>query len=102
MLLFVILTNVIYKTELDESGEFKSDYYNSNYLKIAKEKLEKSDNKSKIGIKKDIIKYELYEKYGPYSWQAYIVNNKMEDIIDTYVKSNFNLDEEYFLFSSIT
>lgn len=95
MLLFVILTNVIYKTELDESGEFRSDYYNSNYLKIAKEKLEKSDNKSKIGIKKDIIKYELYEKYGPYSWQAYIVNNKMEDIIDTYVKSNFNLDEEY-------
>lgn len=95
MLLFVILTNVIYKTELDESGKFKSDYYNSNYLKIAKEKLEKSDDKSKIGIKKDIIKYELYEKYGPYSWQAYIVNYKMEDIIDSYVKSNYNLNEEY-------
>lgn len=95
MFLFVILTNVIYKTELDEKGEFKSDYYNSNYLKIAKEKLDKSDDKSGIDIKKDIIKYELYEKYGPYSWQAYIVNNKMEDIIDTYVESNYNLDEEY-------
>lgn len=95
MFLFVILTNVIYKTELDENGEFKSDYYNSNYLKIAKEKLDKSDDENKMNIKKDIIKYELYEKYGPYSWQAYIVNNKMEDIIDTYVKSNFNLNEEY-------
>ena len=95
MFLFVILTNVIYKTELDENGEFKSDYYNSNFLKIAKEKLYKSDNESKTNIKKDIIKYELYEKYGPYSWQAYIVNNKMEDIIDTYVESNYNLDEEY-------
>lgn len=95
MFLFVILTNVIYKTELDENGEFKSDYYNSNYLKIAKEKLEKSDDESKMNIKKDILKYELYEKYGPYSWQAYIVNNKMEDIIDTYVEGNYNLDEEY-------
>lgn len=95
MFLFVILTNVIYKTELDENGEFKSDYYNSNYLKIAKEKLDKSDDENKMDIKKDIIKYELYEKYGPYSWQAYIVNNKMEDIIDTYVESNYNLDEEY-------
>lgn len=95
MFLFVVLTNVIYKTELDENGEFKSDYYNSNYLKNAKEKLDKSDNESKTNIKKDILKYELYEKYGPYSWQAYIINNKMEDIIDTYVKSNYNLDEEY-------
>lgn len=95
MLLFVVFTNIIYKTELDENGEFKSDYYNSNYLKIAKEKLDKSDDENKMDIKKDIIKYELYEKYGPYSWQAYIVNNKMEDIIDTYVESNYNLDEEY-------
>ena len=98
MFLFVILTNVIYKIQLDEKGEFKSDYYNSNYLKLAKKELEnldKNDNERKIALRGDIIKYELYEKYGPYSWQAYIVNNNMDDIIKTYVESNYSIDEEY-------
>ena len=98
MFLFVMLTNVIYKTQLDEKGEFKSDYYNVNYLKLVKKELDnldKDDNERKIDLREDIIKYELYEKYGPYSWQAYIVNNNMEDIIKTFVESDYSLDEEY-------
>jgi len=104
--ILVLLTNIIYKTNLDESGEFKQDIH--NYLKEEIDKLNNLDitnienKKEELSTRKNIMKYEIYEKYGVNSWQAYITDTKLLNIIDGIIESEYgnrkNPDDlDYFL-----
>ena len=96
ILIFVIITNFIYKNELDESGNYKIDYYNTGYLEFAKEELKsiksEEDKDYEMSLRIDIMKYELIEKYGYDSWQAYIIENNMYYIIESII--NYKYKEE--------
>ena len=89
--IFVVITNIIYKNELDENGNYRVDYYDSGYLEFAKEELKniKDDKEYELSLRKDIMKYELIEKYGNESWQAYIIENNMFNIIDGIVNCKY-------------
>jgi len=92
--IFVVITNIIYKKELDESGNYKVNYYDSEYLEFAKEELKnnKEDKEYELSLRKDIMRYELIEKYGSESWQTYIIENNMFHIIEGIV--NYKYKEE--------
>lgn len=100
MLLFVIFTNVIYKTQLDENGNFKITSYNSNLLKRTKKELEELDtsdtsNKNyELLLRKNLMEYELYEKYGEYSWQAYFINSDLHNLISQLVNKKYETEKD--------
>lgn len=106
MFIFIVLTNIIYKTQIDENGNFKEESYNSNYLEFAKEELEdittsNADKNYELSLRKDIMEYELYEKYGDNSWQAYIVQNNMLSIIDELVNNKYGLEKDELLLTEL-
>lgn len=101
--IFVVITNVIYKNELDENGNYKIDYYDSGYLEFAKEELDNlkinntEDKDYELSLRKDIMKYELIEKYGSDSWQTYIIENNMLYIIEGIIDSKYKEDNQELL-----
>lgn len=94
-LLFVVFTNYIYKYKLDENNNIKTSTYDSSYLKYAKEKLNSLDttkeaNKSEEArLRTEINTYELYEKYGIDSWQVYITNEKLINLLTEINESKY-------------
>lgn len=87
ILIFVILTNYLYKNELDETGAYKTNY--DSYISSIKEELSNNNDKDDeytLMLKKDLMKYELINKYGVDSWQEYIIKNSMDYIIEIMVR----------------
>ena len=92
--IFVSITNYIYKKELDESGNYKVEYYDSSYIDYLKEeldniKIDEDNNEYEISLRTDIMKYELIDKYGINSWQAYIIENNMNYVIEGIVRNKY-------------
>ena len=110
--IFVSITNYIYKKELDENGNYKVEYYDNSYINYLKEELEnieidENNKEYEITLKSDIMKYELIEKYGVNSWQAYIIENNMNYIFENIIRYKYyeenkellnTFEEEYNLF----
>src|SRR5574344_494201 len=96
LLFFVLFTNIIYKYKLDEFGNYKENIYNKVDLDELENKLieEKNVDQQQI-LRKEILTYELYLKYDINSWQAYIIENNMSDIIDGVIENNELLLKEY-------
>lgn len=96
LLFFVLFTNIIYKYKLDEFGNYKENIYNKVDLDKLENKLieEKNIDQQQI-LRKEILTYKLYLKYGINSWQAYIIENNMSDIIDGVIENNELLLKEY-------
>jgi len=97
--LFVVFTNYLYKTQLDETGAFKVDIYDSINLEYAIKTLEELDtsnpsNKTyELELRKNITEYKLYDKYGEYSWQAYIVQNDMYNLISDLIDNKYGKEK---------
>lgn len=97
LLLFVLLTNLLYKYKLDDYGNLKENTYNKEHLNELYQKLDNTnDINNKLSLKKEILTQELYLKYGIDSWQAYIIENNMSDIINEVIENNNEyIKEEY-------
>lgn len=96
ILIFVGFTNYLYKNELDENGNYKSNYLNENYISSIKEELSNNEDKDDeyvLMLKKDLKKYELVSKYKKDSWQQYIIENNMDYIIECLIKYDESTDE---------
>lgn len=107
--IFVSITNYIYKSELDESGNYKLEYYDASYIDYLKEELnnignDEDDKEYEISLRSNIMKFELIEEYGVNSWQEYIIENNMNYIFENivrykYIETNEELlsgyEEEY-------
>ena len=94
ILIFVSITNYIYKSELDENGNYKVEYYDNSYINYLKEELDNikmdEDNKEyEISVRTDIMKYELIEKYGVNSWQSYIIENNMNYLLEGIIRCRY-------------
>ncbi|HOO68024.1 MAG TPA: hypothetical protein PLC53_01495, partial [Bacilli bacterium] len=94
MFLFVILVNCIYKFAYDENGYMKSDDYTEQDLNYLNEEIinldinNPDDISTYISIKTNIEVDELILKYGVDSWQSYVINNTLYDVI-----YNINVDK---------
>lgn len=91
----VIFTNVLYKKELDEKGNIKSSSYDSGLLKSVEEELKNIednsvDNEYILLLRKKLMEYELYEKYGEYSWQGYFIKNNVRNLISEIIDNKYN------------
>lgn len=96
MLLFVILTNCIYKYSLDETGNIKENNIEKT-INTTIEELNKTNVNSKeyIDLKTKLDINELIKKYGIDSWQAYIINNYMYELIyESNIENNI-VNNEY-------
>ena len=94
ILIFVSITIYIYKSELDENGNYKVEYYDNSYINYLKEELDNikldEDNKEyEISLRIDIMKYELIEKYGVNSWQSYIIENNMNYLLEGIIRCKY-------------
>lgn len=98
IIILVIITNYVYKTQIDENGNFKYDSHTTEYLDyLTKEldQLDKTDVNNKeeeLSLRKSIMEFELYEKYGQDSWQSYIVGNEVISLIDELVNNKYSKD----------
>ena len=95
MILFVVLTNCIYKYSLDETGNIKNNNVDktiNNYKNELKET--NSNSKKYIEINSKIDMYKLIQKYGINSWQSYIINNYMYELIYE-MNENNTVSNEY-------
>lgn len=93
--IFVVITNYIYKNELDESGNFRVNYIDLDYIDYAKNELNnlgdtKEDKEYELMLRKEIMKYELIQKYGIDSWQVYIIENQMDYIIENIIHYKYS------------
>lgn len=100
--IFVVITNYIYKSELDENGNYKVEYYDTSYINYLKEELDNikvdEDNKDyEISLRADIMKYELIDEYGNASWQSYIIENNMNHIFENIARYKYVLDNDELL-----
>ena len=100
--IFVAITNYIYKSELDENGNYKVEYYDKSYIDYLKEELDniKVDEENRdyeISLRADIMKYELIDEYGTDSWQSYIIENNMNHIFENIARYEYVLDNDEFL-----
>jgi len=91
LFLFVILTNVIYKTAFDDSGNINLFDGFSNFNKeMAENRLESYDEETDpdgyyyASLKSELEIIELGEKYGTNSWQYYYTTNNKKSLIEEY------------------
>lgn len=89
----VVFTNYLYKNKLDENGEFiVNNNINLNQLTQTLNELDlsKEENKNyELELRKTIIEYKLYDKYGENSWQAYIIQNEMNNLINNLIDKKY-------------
>lgn len=83
-LLFVILTNCIYRFMETYSSNY--DYRtNDEYISMIKEEIKnvdvEGDRQHYIDLKSDIDYYELYKKYDKDSWQVYLIKKDFYNYI---------------------
>lgn len=88
LLAFVLINNILYKCFYDDNGVFNENSFVTSYeLEFIKEELnsldpnKESDKNLYVDYKTSYEILELSSKYDPNSWQYYIINNKMYDII---------------------
>jgi len=82
ILIFVVLTNCMYKFSdniIDSLGIDSNQYLKEELKNLDPNK--SSDVSTYIGIKTEIELNELLNEYGKDSWQAYIINDKMQEVI---------------------
>ncbi|MGM9882391.1 MAG: ABC transporter permease subunit [Bacilli bacterium] len=88
VIFLILLNNVLYKVFYDDSGNFKDIDVSSNYeLTLIEEELKnldpnkETDKNLYIEYKSQYDVYSLASNYSTSSWQYYIINNKMYEVI---------------------
>ena len=104
--LLVLLNDVLYKTMYDDDGNLKAlasiENYSSAIMKDTLNDLDPNKATDKllyVEEKTYVDMFELSNKYGTNSWQSYIVNSEMYDVVYnmnyyTYVFTNDELYNE--------